>query len=89
MELWPPPQPPETEAIKDLFSDNIQYRVRCPWCTHDTGWCISWIAAWGRLADHFLETHGAAHDVIRQRWGLRPKRRDMRDRTRPVDPETP
>lgn len=85
MELWPPPPPPETEALKDLLTEQVQYLVRCPWCSYDTGWCIAWVASWAIFSDHFNDVHTAVHDVMRQRWGMLPTRRDNRDWRPPKD----
>ena len=69
--------------MADLHDETLQYRVKCPWCSYDTGWCIAWVASWAIFSDHFSDSHTAVHDVMVQRWRMLPKRRDRRDWRRP------
>lgn len=70
------PAPPVTERGTDERTGLTQYRVGCPWCSYDTGWCITWIAAWGFLSNHFLNEHPDVQDAARAAWGMRQAVRD-------------
>jgi hypothetical protein len=33
------------------------FRTPCPWCDEVLPWCISWIASWGELCEHYGRAH--------------------------------
>lgn len=42
--------------------------TRCPWCGVPTEECISWIAAWAQLVEHYGIAHRDVQVALKDAW---------------------
>jgi hypothetical protein len=52
-----PPMPVTVRFERTDRPGSPGFRTPCPWCDEVLPWCISWIASWGELCEHYGRAH--------------------------------
>ena len=58
--------PPPPNLLSRIVDGATEYLVLCPWCQQQMDWCISWIAAWAELAEHYGRHHRPVQEALKR-----------------------